>query len=111
LWWSNGLAISAQRASHRGDRLTSTHPQDRIIKPGIYAEAGIGFYWRLELESRPHLIASTLTHGKFRNTITALSGDATLIPDPFPVEIDPADLTRQLPSRSPATSSSRRRIS
>jgi Uma2 family endonuclease len=32
----------------------STHPQDRIIKPRIYAGAGIEFYWRFELESRPH---------------------------------------------------------
>ncbi|MFC5268094.1 hypothetical protein ACFPJ1_38785 [Kribbella qitaiheensis] len=59
----------------------------------IYAEAGIGFYWRLELETRPHLIVSALTHGKFRQTLTALSGEAASIEDPFPIEIDLAALT------------------
>ena len=73
----------------------STHPQDRIIKPQIYAEAGVEFYWRLELESRPHLIASALTHGKFRQTVTALSDEKTLIEDPFPIALDPTHLTQQ----------------
>ena len=52
-------------------------------------------YWRLELETRPHLIVSALSHGEFRQTITAFSGETVPIEDPFPIEVDPAALTRQ----------------
>lgn len=73
----------------------NTHPQDRIIKPQLYAEAGVGFYWRLELEGRPHLVVSALSHGKFRQVVTAHGGERVRIDDPFGVEVDPATLARQ----------------
>lgn len=70
----------------------STHPQDRIIKPQIYAEAGIPAYWRLELERSPHLITSELRRGQYTHTLTAFAGDQTTISRPFPLTVDPADL-------------------
>lgn len=73
----------------------NTHPQDRIIKPGLYAAAGIEVYWRLELEKRPHLIVSTLRRGHHVHLLTALAGERTLVPCPFPVEVDPGALVRQ----------------
>jgi Uma2 family endonuclease len=73
----------------------NTHPQDRIIKPQLYAEAGTPFYWRLELETRPHLVVSALRHGQFRQAMTVLSGETARIKDPFAVELDPASLVRQ----------------
>jgi Uma2 family endonuclease len=73
----------------------STHPQDRIIKPQLYAEAGIKYYWRLELEKRPHLIVSELSNGKYRRTLTALGGVVSTIDEPYPIELDPATFARQ----------------
>ncbi|MFB6721272.1 Uma2 family endonuclease [Kribbella sp. NPDC056345] len=73
----------------------NTHPQDRIIKPELYAEAGIDFYWRLELEKRPHLIASKLSNGKYRRTLTALGGVLSTVEEPYPMQVDPAALARQ----------------
>ncbi|GAA1670678.1 hypothetical protein GCM10009745_11590 [Kribbella yunnanensis] len=72
-----------------------TQPQDRIIKPQLYAEAGIKFYWRLELEKRPHLIVSELSNGKYRRTLTALGGVVSTIDEPYPIQVDPAALARQ----------------
>ncbi|MFK4084566.1 Uma2 family endonuclease [Kribbella sp. NPDC020789] len=73
----------------------NSHPQDRIIKPQIYAEAGIEFYWRLELEKRPHLIAFKLSNRKYRRTLTALGGVVSAIEEPFPLQLDPAALIQQ----------------
>jgi Uma2 family endonuclease len=72
----------------------STHPQDRLIKPQLYAEARIGTYWRLELDP-PQLIVSTLIRGQYRHAVTAPAGRTTQIQLPFPVRVDPAALVRQ----------------
>ncbi|MBP2477210.1 Uma2 family endonuclease [Crossiella equi] len=70
----------------------STHPQDRIIKPMIYAEAGIPVYWRVELERSPHVIVSELRRGQYTHTLTAFADTATTVSRPFPVTLDPAQL-------------------
>ncbi|MFI5733470.1 Uma2 family endonuclease [Kribbella sp. NPDC051587] len=73
----------------------NTHPQDRIIKPELYAEAGIDFYWRLEPEGRPHLVVSKLSNGRFGRALTAFGGVVSTIDEPFPIRLDPAALARQ----------------
>jgi Uma2 family endonuclease len=73
----------------------STHPQDRLIKPQLYAAARIRTYWRLELDPTPHLIVSTLVRGQYRHAVTAPAGQTTQIEMPFPVRVDPAALVRQ----------------
>jgi Uma2 family endonuclease len=72
-----------------------SQPQDRIIKPELYAEGGIDHYWRLEPADRPHLIASRLHRGRFRRTLTAPGGVVSTIDEPFPIRLDPAALARQ----------------
>ncbi|TDD60343.1 Uma2 family endonuclease [Kribbella antibiotica] len=72
-----------------------TQPQDRIIKPQLYAEAGIHHYWRLEPDGHPHLIASKLSKGRYRRTLTALGGVVSTIEAPYPIRLDPAALVRQ----------------
>jgi Uma2 family endonuclease len=73
----------------------STHPQDRIIKPQLYADARIPVYWRLELEKTPQLIVSTLRRGQFVHIVTATAGQPSEIPCPFPIKLDPAELVRR----------------
>jgi Uma2 family endonuclease len=72
-----------------------SEPQDRLIKPQLYAESGIGVYWRLEFIPKPHIIAFELRRGRFAKMVTAPAGELTVIPCPFPVELDPAELIRQ----------------
>ncbi len=73
----------------------STHAADRIIKPRLYAEAGIPVFWRLEIEKTPHLIGFELRRGQYARVVTARAGESTTVPIPFPVAVDPADLVRR----------------
>ncbi|AEH09188.1 protein of unknown function DUF820 [Candidatus Protofrankia datiscae] len=72
-----------------------SEPQDQVIKPRLYADAGIAVYWRFELTPKPHIIASQLRRGRFVHTVTAPAGERTTILHPFPVDLDPAELARQ----------------
>lgn len=74
---------------------SGSEPQDRLIKPRLYADTGIGVYWRFELTPKPHIIAFELRRGRFVQTVTALAGELTVIPCPFLVELDPAELVRR----------------
>ncbi|HWE88502.1 MAG TPA: Uma2 family endonuclease [Pseudonocardiaceae bacterium] len=72
-----------------------SEPQDRMVKPQVYAKADIGVYWRFELEPKPHILAYELRRGRFVHVDTAPAGERTTIPVPFPVEVDPLELTRR----------------
>jgi Uma2 family endonuclease len=67
---------------------------DRLIKPPYYAEAGIEYLWRLELEPTPALIVAELEAGRYADRLVAESGTPTLIEKPFPIEVDPGALLR-----------------
>jgi Uma2 family endonuclease len=75
----------------------STVSIDRAVKPVLYAEAGIPVYWRVELHGTPRIVACSLSRGRYvtRNTLDA--GTVGRITRPFPVELDPADVTRRTP--------------
>jgi len=68
---------------------------DRAIKPNLYAEAGIPAYWRLELQPAPHLITYTLEAEHYAAASTLAAGELGELPDPFPVRLDPTELTRR----------------
>lgn len=74
----------------------STISIDRAIKPAMYAEAAIPVYWRVELQDTPRIVVSTLSRGRYVTKSTATAGTRNRITRPFPVEIDPADLTRRI---------------
>ncbi|HKS43701.1 MAG TPA: Uma2 family endonuclease [Amycolatopsis sp.] len=73
----------------------STHPQDRVIKPGLYADTKIPVYWRVEIESTPQVIVSELRGSAYVQTMTISAGRPGIIAAPFPLEVDPAALVRQ----------------
>ncbi|SFP52199.1 Endonuclease, Uma2 family (restriction endonuclease fold) [Amycolatopsis arida] len=72
-----------------------SEPHDRLIKPQLYADTGIAFYWRFELTPEPHIVVSELRRGQYIETVTAPAGARSVIPCTFPVELDPAELVRQ----------------
>ncbi|MFJ3184430.1 Uma2 family endonuclease [Streptomyces sp. NPDC086796] len=70
-------------------------PMDRKVKPMLYAEAAIPYFWRLEFDPAPRLIVSELDTGRYVEQTTALAGATTRIGSPFLFEIDPVGLARQ----------------
>ena len=72
----------------------STQSQDRRTKARLYADAGIGTYWRGELEPVPQVIVSTLRRGRYVQVVAATAGVTAAIEHPFPVKLDPAFLLR-----------------
>ena len=68
---------------------------DRALKPQLYADARIPFYWRLELEPTPMLFPYTLRGDKYEETAPIPGGNSKLAPAPFAVEVDPDELVRR----------------
>lgn len=68
---------------------------DRKFKPMLYAEAAIPHFWRLEFEPAPMLVVYDLQDGRYVERTAALAGAITRLESPFPVELDPAELSRR----------------
>jgi Uma2 family endonuclease len=75
----------------------STVSIDQAVKPAPYADAGIPVYWRVELQSTPKIVACSLSRGRYVTRTTLDAGTLGRITRPFPVELDPVDLTRRAP--------------
>jgi len=52
-------------------------------------------YWRLEFQPAPQLITYTLEGKHYAAASTLAAGQLGELPDPFPVRLDPAELTRR----------------
>lgn len=80
----------------------STTLQDRLVKPVLYAQAGIPTYWRFEInsfkgrfadEQMPVLFAYALgPEGEYEQTHRAAAGVPVSLRAPFEVTFDPGDL-------------------
>lgn len=67
----------------------TTGKQDRILKPVEYAEAGIPWHWRLEVEPELELIAHGLVSGGYVETGRYRPGVARpAAPIPLSVDLD-----------------------
>ncbi|MFI6443305.1 Uma2 family endonuclease [Kitasatospora sp. NPDC050543] len=73
----------------------SNKHMDRSVKPGLYAEAEIPHFWRLELAPSPQLIVLELVQGRYKETAALLAGAEAEVALPFPVRFDPAVLSRR----------------
>ncbi|MCM6775109.1 Uma2 family endonuclease [Nocardia sp. CDC159] len=82
----------------------STTMMDQMVKPALYAEAGIANYWRLEInsfkgrlpgEQLPVLFAYVLgDDGEYELTHRIQAGESVALHSPFEFTIDPATLLR-----------------
>lgn len=63
-------------------------PQDRILKPALYAQAGIPSYWRLELEPEPHLVVHELSGASYREALTVKGRQTVRVGGAFSAELD-----------------------
>ena len=71
-----------------------SEPQDRLVKPHLYADAGIAVYWRFELAPVPQIVA-TEPGSQLSTEVTALAGSSSTLMVPFPVTLDPGELVDQ----------------
>jgi Uma2 family endonuclease len=65
----------------------TTRRIDRLVKPGVYAEAGIPTYWRLELHPAPGLTVFAIEGGHYRELETRAGAQVHHVHIPFPVVI------------------------
>jgi Uma2 family endonuclease len=72
----------------------STVAVDRMLKPQLYAAAGIPHYLRVELDGAggPSVAAFDLTGGEYRPVAEARAGELLRLEAPVPVTLDPATL-------------------
>lgn len=73
----------------------SNRHMDRSVKPGLYAEAAIPHFWRIELAPAPHLVAFELVEGRYKEIATFPAGARAELDAPFAVGFDPGVLTRR----------------
>lgn len=72
----------------------SSWSDDRFRKPGIYAQAGIPVFLRVELDP-PHVVSYRLgADGRYEESGRAEPGRPLSLSEPFPVAVDPAMLLR-----------------
>ncbi|MGH8930782.1 MAG: Uma2 family endonuclease, partial [Egibacteraceae bacterium] len=74
---------------------------DRAVKPGLYAQAGIRYYLRIELSQHaPYALAYTLRGGRYELAHQFAPGEPLRLAEPFAIDIDLATLARR--TRPPA---------
>jgi Uma2 family endonuclease len=65
----------------------TTRRIDRLVKPSVYAEAGIPTYWRLELHPAAGLTVFALDTGHYREVDTLTGSQVHQVQTPFPAVI------------------------
>lgn len=63
--------------------------RDRILKPAVYASAGVPCYWRVELDPEPAVFVHVLDGDAYRLVDTLTAGAVGATEHPFPVRLDP----------------------
>lgn len=73
---------------------------DRLLKPQLYAAAGIAYYLRVELaeavSGAPGAVLYRLDDGRYREIATAAPGGVLVMTEPFAVELDLGALARRV---------------
>lgn len=81
----------------------SSRRLDRMVKPSVYAEAGVPCLWRVELgpfpgqgtAELPVVLVHRLVDGGYREVARLSAGSRGATDAPYPVDLDPADLLRR----------------
>lgn len=70
---------------------------DRLLKSALYASAGIAYFLRVELEGdrAPIVTAYSLAGDAYKEIASARTGQILELDEPFPLALDPADLSRR----------------
>ncbi len=67
---------------------------DRLTKPAIYAEAGVGYFWRMELsEAGPTVTAYRLHEGAWAVMAEVGPSQDLVVEEPFAIRVRPGALS------------------
>lgn len=69
----------------------STRRKDLLLKPSVYAAAGVASYWIID-PTEPSVIAWDLVDGEYVEAGRAVKGETLALTGPFAVRITPEDL-------------------
>lgn len=72
----------------------SSRSADRLVKPVLYAQAGIPCYLRVELDPLHVVAYRSGDDGVYEEAGRAEPGEVLKLTEPFPITIDPAALVR-----------------
>ncbi|MDI2131823.1 Uma2 family endonuclease [Yinghuangia seranimata] len=89
-----GVSLAAEHVVMVVEIASTNRSTDTVLKPKLYADAGVRWYWRVELEPTPRLTMTELDRGHYETRCVVDAGDVARAEHPFPVKIDPADLVR-----------------
>jgi Uma2 family endonuclease len=94
VWDDPGLYVLPPRILLLVEVESPRTSRDRVLKPALYAAAGIPAYWRVELDGpgTPAVVMHVLDGGVYRETGTVRAGESVVVDVPFPVELRPAEL-------------------
>jgi Uma2 family endonuclease len=94
VWDDPGLYVLPPRVLLLVEVESPNTSRDRVLKPALYAAAGIPAYWRVELDGpgTPAVVMHVLDGGLYRETGTVRAGESAMVDVPFPVELRPAGL-------------------
>jgi Uma2 family endonuclease len=89
--------IARERRAYTGDDVVvaveiespTSGRNDRMLKPAVYADYKIPFYWRIELEPEPIAIIFRLEQGAY---VEVSRGSRIDVSEPFPFAVDLAGL-------------------
>lgn len=74
----------------------SSRRRDRLLKPEIYARAGIAHFWRVERDGGTlTIIAHDLVHGTYIEVARATGEQLLTVRMPYEISLRPNDLTRR----------------
>ncbi|HST67638.1 MAG TPA: Uma2 family endonuclease [Mycobacteriales bacterium] len=95
VWDDPGLYVLPSRVLLLVEVESPRTSRDRVLKPALYAAAGIPAYWRVELD--PVAVVTYVLDGAvYREDGTVRAGESAVVGTPFPLELRPADLVGPL---------------
>jgi Uma2 family endonuclease len=98
VWDGPGLYVLPPRVLLLVEVESPRTSRDRVLKPALYAAAGIPAYWRVELDGPqvPAIVTYVLDGSVYREVRTVRAGESVVVDVPFPVELRPAGLAGPL---------------
>ena len=94
VYWDGGHGLAATDLLLAVEVASPGSSRDRILKPALFARAGIPAYWRVELDGpgTPCVVVHALDGAVYREVVTVRAAETVTVDVPFAVELRPAEL-------------------
>jgi Uma2 family endonuclease len=89
---ANSTALDAQMVALVVEIVSpSSKYKDRVEKPQMYAQGGIPYFWRVEIQERL-IVAYRTVSGAQEEMASAQESELLEVTEPFPIRLSPADI-------------------